>query len=72
MRVACLLVPDLPLAAELRAHPELAGMPFAVTTGSDPRAELISVSPLATEQGVLRGITLSHARALDVPVEPRP
>ena len=45
MRIACLLVPNLPLAAELRAHPELAGEPFAVTTGSDPRAEILSVSP---------------------------
>jgi protein ImuB len=64
VRIACLLVPDLPLAAELRAHPELAVAPFAVTNGSEPRAELISVSPLAASQGVRRGITLSHARAL--------
>lgn len=64
MRIACLLVPDLPLAAELRAHPELGQEPFAVTTGSDPRAELISVSPRAAEQGVRPGTTLTHARAL--------
>ncbi len=29
-RVACLLVPDLPLRAELRAHPDLAGAPIAI------------------------------------------
>ena len=45
MRTACLLVPDLPLAAELRAHPALAGHPLAVAAGPEPRAELVAVSP---------------------------
>ena len=64
MRVGCLLLPDLPLAAELRAHPELAGQPCAVATGRDSRAELISVSPEALRQGVRRGTGASHARML--------
>ncbi|MBW2716742.1 MAG: hypothetical protein JRD03_11725, partial [Deltaproteobacteria bacterium] len=39
-RTACLLIPNLPLAAELRAHPELGGEPLAVASGRGPRAEL--------------------------------
>ena len=64
MRIGCLLLPDLPLAAELRAHQELAGLPWAVATGRDSRAELISVSLEAQRQGVRRGIGISHARML--------
>ena len=36
MRVACCLVPDLPLAAQLRAEPELAGLPLALGFGLGP------------------------------------
>jgi protein ImuB len=64
VRIACLLVPDLPLAAELRAHPELVGRPLAVTSGPGPRAELIAVSPEATRQGLRPGISIAHARAV--------
>ena len=52
MRVGCLLVPDLPLWAELRAHPELEGVPLVVATGSDSRAEVIAVSDEASAAGV--------------------
>ena len=34
-RIACLLVPDLPLRAELRSHPELAGLPLVIASGPD-------------------------------------
>jgi protein ImuB len=64
VRVACLLVPDLPLAAELRAHPELAGQPLAVASGPGPRAELIAVSPEAARRGVRPRTSAAHARAL--------
>ena len=64
MRVACLLLPDLPLAAELRARPELVGEPFAVASGPGPRAEILAVSPEATRQGVCVQTTVAHARAL--------
>ncbi len=62
-RIACLRVPDLPLAAELRAHPELGGTPLAIAAGPGPRAEIVAVSPEATQQGVRPGTAVVHARA---------
>jgi protein ImuB len=64
VRSACLLVPDMPLAAELRAHPELAGNPLAVADGPGPRAELIAVSPEAARRGVRPRISATHARTV--------
>jgi protein ImuB len=70
-RIACLLVPALPLAAELRAHPELAGRPFAVAAGPGPRAELVAVSPEAARAGVRPFGTVVHARAACAALEVR-
>ncbi len=70
-RIACLLVPALPLAAELRAHPELAGRPFAVAAGPGPRAELVAVSPEAAQAGVRPFTTAVQARAVCAVLELR-
>ena len=64
MRTACLLVPDLPLAAALRAHPELAGRPLAIAAGPGSRAELVCVSPEARARGVRPRQSAAHARSL--------
>ncbi len=64
MRVACLLVPDLPLHAELRANPELAGQTLAITSGPGARAEILALSREAFFQGVRTGQTLPQARAI--------
>lgn len=64
MRTACLRVPDLPLAAELRAHPELSGKPVVVASGPGPRAELISVAPEAVRLGVMQRSSVVHACAI--------
>jgi protein ImuB len=64
MRVACCLVPDLPLAAQLRAEPELAGLPLVLASGTGPRAEIIGVSPEAERRGVRRRSSVAHARTL--------
>lgn len=64
MRVGCLLVPDLPLQAELRAHPELVGEALVVASGADARAEVVAVSPEALAAGVRPGGTVTHARAV--------
>jgi protein ImuB len=58
------LVPNLPLAAELRAHPELIHEPLAVATGPGPRAELIAVSPEAACRGIHQQASVAHARAV--------
>jgi protein ImuB len=63
-RTACLLIPNLPLAAELRAHPELGGEPLAVAGGPGPRAEIIAISAEAARHGVLSQTSVAHARAV--------
>jgi protein ImuB len=63
VRVACGLVQDLPLAAALRASPELAGVPLAVVSDSGPRAEVVAASPEAARLGVRRLASAAHARA---------
>jgi protein ImuB len=64
MRVACLLVPNLPLRAELRAHPELAGTPLVVASGSEARAEVIALSPEAEAAGIRAGCSIAQARSM--------
>jgi protein ImuB len=63
-RIACLLVSDLPLRAELRAHPELAERAFVIASGSDGRAEVVGVSPAAFRAGVRLRCSVAQARAL--------
>jgi len=63
-RFACMLVPALPAAAQLRAHPELAESPLAVVSEPGPRATVLSVSSAAARAGVHPGTTLAHARAV--------
>jgi protein ImuB len=63
-RTACLLLPDLPLTAELRAHPDWRGDPLVVATTPGPRGEILSVSPEAARHGIHRGHSVTHARAL--------
>lgn len=62
-RIACLLVPALPLAAALRAHPELLGHPLAIAAGPGPRAEIVAVSPEAAQAGVRTLTSVVHGRA---------
>lgn len=63
-RIACLLVADFPLAALLRADPELRGRPVAVSESAEPRAPLVAVSPQAASAGIRAGQTIAEARAL--------
>ncbi len=63
-RAACLLAPDLPVAAELRAQPELVGRPLAVVSEPGPRAVVLAASPAAARAGVRAGDALAHARSV--------
>ena len=78
-RIACLLVADFPLAAILRAHPELRDQPLALirmptpkrsAAGSrkageyQPHSELTHVSGSARATGVQIGMTVAQARAI--------
>jgi protein ImuB len=62
-RIACLLVPDLPWVALVRAQPELAGRPLAVAAGPGPRADVVAISPQAACRGVRLPRTVAQARA---------
>ncbi len=62
-RFACLFIRDLPLAAVLRAEPELAGKPVAITEPSERRGRAAQ-SP-AIVAGFLRGLTVAQARATE-------
>ncbi|MBW2272543.1 MAG: DNA polymerase Y family protein [Deltaproteobacteria bacterium] len=64
MRIACLLVPDLPLRAELRAHPELAGTPLVVSSGPEARAEVVARSPEAAAAGIQLRCSIAQARSM--------
>jgi len=70
-RIACLLVPDLPLRAELRSHPELAGLPLVIASGADARADLVAFSPEAHAAGVRSWSSVAQARAVCPELEVR-
>lgn len=63
-RLACLWVPLFPLAARLRAEPELAGEALAVTAGNGAAAHIVAATRAARRLGVTAGMTLTQARAL--------
>ncbi len=71
MRIACFLVPDLPLQAELRVNPELEDRPLAITSGPGPRADIIAPSRRALARGVRKGQTPPQARAICPELEMR-
>ncbi len=63
-RIACLRVPLFPLAARLRAEPELATEAVAVVDGNGPAARVVAATRPARRAGVRPGATLAQARAL--------
>jgi protein ImuB len=72
MRLACLYVPDFPLAAVLRTEPELRGIPLAVAAGPGPRARLLAVSAEAARSGVTVTLTSAQAEAIATGLVIRP
>ena len=63
-RIACLLVPDLPVAAACRADPDLAGRPLALSAGTGTHAPIAAVAAAARARGVRAGHTVAQARAI--------
>jgi protein ImuB len=64
-RIACLLVPDLPVAALCRADPELVNRPLVVAEGGGPHARVIAAAAPARVRGVRAGVhTVAQARAV--------
>lgn len=64
MRIVCAHVPDFPLAAWLRADPELRGCPVAVAAAPGPRARVVAVSPEAARHGIAAGLSAAQALAM--------
>jgi len=64
-RIACLVAPDLPVAALRRADPTLAGVPLVVAESPAPHARLIAASAEARARGIRPGAHgVAQARAI--------
>lgn len=63
-RIACLWMARLPLAALLRAEPELCGLPVVIADDHTPHSLVLAVSAEAVRAGVVPGVTLNQARAV--------
>src|SRR5262245_11388518 len=73
-RFACLVVPDLPVAALCRVDPGLTGQALALTEGRGPQARVTAASAAARRRGVVPGrMTAAQARMLstDLALQPR-
>jgi protein ImuB len=73
-RIACLLVPDLPVAAACRIDPDLAGRPLALSEGGGAQAPIVAASAAARARGVQPGRqSVAQARAIadDLVLRPR-
>src|SRR5881296_1027749 len=71
-RIACLLVPDLPVAAACRADPDLAARPLALSEGGGPHAPIVAAAAAARARGVRAGSTVAQARAIVAELVVRP
>jgi len=62
--IACLFVPLFPLAARLRAEPELKDEAVAVCEGNGSAARIVAATRKARRAGIEAGMTLPQARAI--------
>ena len=63
-RIACLYVPLFPLAARLRAEPELAGEIVAICEGNGAAARVVAASRPARKAGLRPGMSMAQARGI--------
>src|SRR5262249_56135646 len=72
-RIACLLVPDLPVAALCRTDPELVHRPLVVAEGDGPHARIAAAAGPARARGVRPGVhSVAQARAIAAALVVRP
>lgn len=62
MRIACLSVPLFPLAARLRAEPDLISEAVVVVSGNGAAARVVAATRRARQAGIRPGTTLPQAR----------
>ncbi len=58
---ACIYVPNFPVAAALRAEPELQTRAIAIFEGKPPLEQILAVNETAREQGISPGMTKAQA-----------
>ena len=61
MPFACIYVPNFPVAAALRAEPELQARAVAILEGKPPLEKIIAVNPKAARMGIAPGMTKAQA-----------
>jgi len=61
MSFACIYVPNFPVAAALRAEPELQSHPVAMVEGKPPLEIILTVNEKASRIGIAPGMTKSQA-----------
>src|SRR5271169_3383527 len=61
MPFACIYVPNFPVAAALRAEPELQARAVAILEGRPPLEKTIAVNPKAARMGIAPGLTKAQA-----------
>ncbi|MBI3804628.1 MAG: DNA polymerase Y family protein [Nitrospirae bacterium] len=71
-RIACLLVPDFPLAARFRQEPQITQAAIAVFEAEGATPAVIAASPTARRRGIHPGLSLHQARALFPEIVARP
>ena len=58
---ACIYIPNFPVAAALRAEPELQAHPIAILEGKPPLEKIIAVNEKAVGMGIAPGMTKAQA-----------
>src|SRR6202043_3957396 len=61
MPFACIHVPNFPVAAALRAEPELQARAVAIIEGKPPLEKILAVNEAATRLGIAPGMTKAQA-----------
>jgi protein ImuB len=61
MPFACIYVPNFPVAAALRAEPELQARSLAIVQGNPPLEKILAVNKEATRLGISPGMTKAQA-----------
>jgi len=61
MPFACIYVPNFPVAAALRAEPELQAHAIAIFEGKPPLEQILAVNETARERGISPGMTKAQA-----------
>jgi len=66
MPFACIYVPNFPVAAALRAEPELQARAVAIIEGKPPLEKIVAVDEKATRLGIAPGMTKAQAELCSV------